>query len=163
MAFSRSAWDAVGGFPEHVYAGEDLAFSAAAVRRGFRATLVDEAVVVWRPRATWTANAQMFVIYARGDIRTKGRTRHLARLLGWIGGPTLALRGGTGGRLVVAMSAAAYIWLPLRRAHRLGMSASGWWRIPLLVALKDLSQLAGAALGLVDAVRRVPQPRSSGK
>jgi glycosyltransferase involved in cell wall biosynthesis len=80
MAFSRAAWDAAGGFPEHVYAGEDLAFSAAAIELGFGATLVEEAVVRWRPRSTWRANARMFATYTRGDIRTKGRARHLARL-----------------------------------------------------------------------------------
>jgi hypothetical protein len=28
-----------------------------------------------------------------------------------------------------------------------------WWRIPVAVALKDLSQLTGAAVGLADELR----------
>jgi len=31
--------------------------------------------------------------------------------------------------------------------------------VPALVALKDLSQLMGAAMGVIDAIRGVPQPR----
>ena len=158
MAFSRAAWEAAGGFPEHVYAGEDLAFSAAAIELGFRATLVEEASVRWRPRATWAANARMFAIYTRGDIRTKGRARHLVRLAAWSAGPWLFLKGGPAGRLLVVAGATAYVWLPMRRARR-SLAPSEWWRIPALVALKDLSQLAGSGLGVIDAIRGVPQPR----
>ena len=157
MAFSRAAWEAAGGFAEHVYAGEDLAFSAAAIDLGFRATLVETAVVRWRPRTTWLENARMFATYTRGDIRTKGRGRHLARLAAWSAGPALAVKGGFAGRLLVAAGAAAYMWLPLRRARR-SLPPSEWWRIPALVALKDLSQLWGAGRGVVDAIRGVPQP-----
>jgi glycosyltransferase involved in cell wall biosynthesis len=158
MAFSRAAWEAAGGFPEHVYAGEDLAFSAAAIDLGFDATLVEEAVVRWRPRTSWPENARMFATYTRGDIRTKGRARHLARLAAWTAGPWLFLKGGLPGRLFVVAGATAYLWLPMRRARR-SLSPGEWWRVPALVALKDLSQLAGAGVGLIDAVRGVPQPR----
>jgi hypothetical protein len=163
MAFSRAVWEAAGGFPEHVYAGEDLAFSARAVALGFRNALAEDALVKWRPRMTWLANARMFAIYARGDIRTRGRARHLARLAAWTGGPALALRGGRLGRALVFTAAAAYAWLPLRRANRAGLPVRDWWRIPALIALKDLSQLTGAAVGLIDAARGVPQPAPGSK
>jgi glycosyltransferase involved in cell wall biosynthesis len=158
MAFSRAAWEAAGGFREHVYAGEDLAFSAAAIELGFRPTLVEDATVRWRPRATWAANARMFAIYTRGDIRTKGRSRHLIRIAAWTAGPLLFVRGGLPGKALVAAGAAAYVWLPMRRARR-SLPPSEWWRVPALVALKDLSQIAGTCMGVVDAVRGVPQPR----
>jgi len=157
MAFSRAAWEAAGGFPEHVYAGEDLAFSAAAIELGFRATLVEDASVRWRPRATWMANARMFATYTRGDVRTKGRMRHLVRLAAWTAGPWLFLRGGLAGRLLVVVGGTAYLWLPMRRARR-SLAPTEWLRVPALVALKDLSQLAGAGMGVIDAVRGVPQP-----
>jgi cellulose synthase/poly-beta-1,6-N-acetylglucosamine synthase-like glycosyltransferase len=158
MAFSRAAWEAAGGFAEHVYAGEDLAFSAAAIELGFRATLVEEATVRWRPRTTWLETARMFAIYTRGDIRTKGRGRHLARLAAWSLGPALAVKGGLAGRVLVVAGAGAYLWLPMRRARRT-LPPSEWWRVPVLVALKDLAQLAGAGMGIIDSVRGVPQPR----
>jgi cellulose synthase/poly-beta-1,6-N-acetylglucosamine synthase-like glycosyltransferase len=158
MAFSRAAWEAAGGFPEHVYAGEDLAFSAAAIELGFRATLAEKATVHWRPRTTWLETARMFATYTRGDVRTKGRGRHLARLAAWCVAPAVAAKGGVAGKAVVTAGAVAYLWLPLRRAHR-SLPAREWWRVPALVALKDLSQLAGAGMGLVDAARGKPQPR----
>jgi glycosyltransferase involved in cell wall biosynthesis len=158
MAFSRAAWKAAGGFREHVYAGEDLAFSAAAVELGFDATLVEDATVRWRPRTTWAANARMFATYTRGDVRTKGRSRHLVRLAAWAAGPWLVLKGGPGGKVLVITGATAYLWLPMRRARR-SLAPSEWWRVPALVALKDLSQLAGAGLGVIDAIRGARQPR----
>jgi hypothetical protein len=158
MAFSRAAWEAAGGFREHVYAGEDLAFSAAAVELGFRATLAEDATVRWRPRTTWAANARMFATYTRGDVRTKGRARHLARLTAWTAGPLLFVKGGLAGKVLVTAGATGYLWLPMRRAHR-SLAPSEWWRVPALVALKDLSQLAGAGMGVIDAIRGVPQPR----
>ena len=158
MAFSRAAWTAAGGFAEHVYAGEDLAFSAAAIELGFRPTLVEEALVRWRPRGSVIENARMFATYTRGDIRTKGRSRHLARLIAWVGAPIVFAKGGQLGRGLTALGAFGYVWLPLRRARRAGISARHWWRIPALVALKDVSQLFGAAVGLADALLGIPQP-----
>jgi hypothetical protein len=159
MAFGRDAWERAGGFPEHVYAGEDLAFSAAAAQLGFATALVSEATVSWRPRATWVETARMFATYTRGDIRTPGRRRHLARALAWTAAPLLAARGRAGVRLFVLIGAAAYLWLPLRRARRMRISLAASWRIPALIAVKDLAQLFGAGLGLLDAARGVGQPR----
>ena len=161
MAFSRAAWEKAGGFREHVYAGEDLAFSAAAIELGFRATLAENATVYWRPRTTWLETARMFATYTRGDVRTKGRGRHLARLAAWGVAPSVAAKGGLAGKALVTAGALAYLWLPLRRAQR-SLPPEEWWRVPALVALKDISQLAGAGMGLVDAARGKPQPRPHG-
>jgi cellulose synthase/poly-beta-1,6-N-acetylglucosamine synthase-like glycosyltransferase len=158
MAFSKRAWEEVGGFPEHQYAGEDLAFAAAVVERGYRLGLARQAEVRWRPPQTWRANATMFFRYCRGDVRSKGRARHAARLVAWTGGAIAFASGGRRARVGVIAGASAYIALPVSRARQAGIPLRDWWRIPLVVALKDISQLAGAAFGVVDAVRGVPQP-----
>ena len=161
MAFTKTTWRAVGGFPEGLYAGEDQAFSLELVRRGYRALLLPEASVAWRPPQTWPANARMFFVYCRGDIRSEGRLRHLARAAAWVAGPALLTRAGTA-RAAALIAAAGYMGLPLARARRSGVPPVEWWRIPLLVAMKDLAQLTGAAVGLVDALRGRPQPNPHG-
>jgi cellulose synthase/poly-beta-1,6-N-acetylglucosamine synthase-like glycosyltransferase len=158
MAFTRTTWRDVGGFPEGVYAGEDQAFSVALVERGYRAVLVPEASVAWRPPSTWTENARMFFTYCRGDVRSGSRSRHAARALAWTAGPMLAWRGGGLPRGLVLLGGAGYLALPIHRARRSGAPASEWWRIPPLIAVKDLSQIAGAVTGLLDALRAQPQP-----
>ncbi|HEY6780277.1 MAG TPA: glycosyltransferase, partial [Thermoleophilaceae bacterium] len=132
MAFSKRAWEAAGGFPEDLYAGEDVAFSQDIVGAGFEARLVPGAAVRWRPRATWSSNSRMYRSYARGNVRVGGDAkRHLIRLATWLGGPLLLAHGGRLGRLAALLGAGAYVSLPLRRARRTGMPASEWWRIPV--------------------------------
>ena len=70
----------------------------------------------------------------------------------------LFVKGGLAGKALVAAGASAYLWLPMRRARR-SLPPSEWWRVPALVALKDVAQLAGVGVGLIDAVRGRPQPR----
>ena len=87
MAFHRDAWEAVGGFPEHLYAGEDVSFSAAMCEHVDRAVLEPGAVVAWRPHQTWLATARVYCRYARGGIRTLPGRHQLVRggmLLGMI-------------------------------------------------------------------------------
>jgi cellulose synthase/poly-beta-1,6-N-acetylglucosamine synthase-like glycosyltransferase len=158
MAFTKTTWRAVGGFPEGVYAGEDQAFSVALVERGYGAVLVPEASVAWRPPSTWAENARMFFTYCRGDVRSGDRSRHVARTLAWTAAPLLIRRGGTLSRMAVLLGGAGYLGLPIQRALRSGAPPSEWWRIPPLIALKDLSQMAGAAAGLIDAALERPQP-----
>jgi glycosyltransferase involved in cell wall biosynthesis len=158
MAFTRAAWRAAGGFPEDLYAGEDVAFSAAVVDAGTAARLVPEAEVAWRPRPTWRANARMYRTYARGDVRRGSRRRHIARAATWAIAPVVAAAGPRSARVAVAAGAAAYLALPARRARHDRLPVLEWWRLPLLVAMKDLSQCAGAAQGLFDEVRGRPQP-----
>ena len=158
MAFRRDVWRALGGFPERQYAGEDQAFARAVVDSGFRATLARGAVVYWRPPGTWSATARMFYRYCRGDIRSKGRSRHILRATTWTLGPATFVKGGWRARAAIASGALAYLALPLHRARRDGIAPRAWWRIPMAVGIKDLAQIAGAAHGTIDAIRGVPQP-----
>jgi len=158
MAFTRAAWRAGGTFPEDLYAGEDVSFSSAVVAAGVPARLVREAEVAWRPRTTWAANARMYVIYARGDVRRGRQKRYAARAGAWATGTAIALAGSRSARVVAGVGALAYLGLPLARARRAGMPPGEWWRIPLVVAMKDLAQCAGAAQGLLDAARGRAQP-----
>jgi hypothetical protein len=68
------------------------------------------------------------------------------------------LAGGWRARLGIAGAGLAYISLPLYRAGRDRLPLREWWRIPIVVAAKDMAQMAGAARGLVDAAQGVAQP-----
>ena len=157
MAFSKRAWRSVDGFPEHLFAGEDVTFSRAVVRSGWRARLDPGAVVDWRPRRSWRANARMYAVYARGGVRGYGGGRsHLLRVAGWALAAGLAASGRRG-RIAVLCGASAYASVPLARARRAGFGPAVWWRVPLVIALKDLAQIAGAAAGVADQARGLPQ------
>jgi hypothetical protein len=128
------------------------------VAAGVSARLVREAEVAWRPRTTWRANARMYVVYARGDVRRGRRRRYAVRAAAWGAGAAIAAGGSRGARGVAGLGALAYLGLPLARARREGMPPAEWWRIPLVIAMKDLAQCAGAAQGVLDAARGRAQP-----
>lgn len=160
MAFTKRAWEAVGGFPENVYSGEDIAFSTAVERLGLATRLDAEALVRWRPRTTWRANARMCFIYARGDVRIGSRRAHGLRTAVWALGAILALGGRTRRGLLLA-GALAYASVPLARAHRARDAPGVWLRVPVAIAVKDLAYIAGAAVGALDAMRGRRQPSPS--
>ena len=157
VAFNKSVWRGVGGFPEEVYAGEDRAFTTAVVRAGFRVARSHGAVVKWAPPASFADNAKMFFTYSRGDIRFPGRSRHAVRAAAWALAAGL-MRRGWAARCLLLAGALAYIAVPLHRARQGKLPVTGWWRIPFVVALKDLAQMAGASRGLIDAALGKPQP-----
>ena len=158
MGFTRAAWAIAGGFREDLFAGEDVNFSSTVVRAGLRVQLVPAAEVAWRPRLTWRENAIMYRTYARGDVRRGRRGRHLMRAVGWTTAPVVAISGPRPARALVAVAVAGYVGLPGARALKVGLPAREWWRLPLLVAMKDLAQCVGAAEGLSDALKGRAQP-----
>ena len=148
MAFSRRAWEAVGGFPEHQYAGEDLAFAAAILDYGYSVRLAPKAMVHWSPPATWRANALMFFRYCRGDVRSKGRSRHVARIVAWITTPLVLAHAGRRGRLAVLPRRAGLHRAAARASPTVGDPRDvDWWRIPVAAAVKDMAQVTGALRG----------------
>jgi GT2 family glycosyltransferase len=157
MAFSAAAWRAAGGLPEDHAAGEDRGFLIAVIAAGLRTVRVREAAVLWEPPATWWGNARQFHRYARGDVRLRGRGRHVLRACAWICAPVAVLRGGAVTRLACVAGGLTYLALPIRRSLDAGLPVSQWWwRIPLVAVLKDVAQLSGAAAGVLDAMRAAP-------
>jgi glycosyltransferase involved in cell wall biosynthesis len=163
MAFAKRAWQAAGGFPTRLYAGEDVAFSRAVHEAGLRTAMIPAARVLWRPRGGWLATARMYFSYARGDIRTPPRRAHVVRAAGLAIAIALIVLLGPRGLIPVAAGVALYLAHPYSRAIRSPMPWHEYvWRIPLLVALKDLANLAGAAVGLIDMALGRRQPRPGG-
>lgn len=148
MAFRRTCWERAGGFPEDVNWGEDVAFSAAALANGARGTLTADAVVAWRGRRTWRANAAMYWRYAKGDAMLALNPRALARGAAWALAGLLVIRGGRPGRAAAVAGGGIYASLPAVRAHRTGLAVHHWWRLVALLAMKDLAMLGGTASGL---------------
>ena len=100
MAFSKAAWEAVGGYPDLQYAGEDLAFSAAVIDSGFRSVLAPAAAIRWRPPATWSDTAKMFFTYCRRrEEPASGSPRPSPRRLDARPGSRDSWRGGGRPRL----------------------------------------------------------------
>ncbi len=70
VAFKKSVWLAVGGYPENTYTAEDTLFDMKLKRAGFRFALARDAIVFWRMRATLSKFAKQFFLYGKGDGKT---------------------------------------------------------------------------------------------
>lgn len=154
VAFTRTAWERAGGFPEHLATGEDVGFGLAVARHGECLTTTD-AVVGWTQRDGLAATWRMYRGYGRastdgGDARLLARDG--ARGLAYLLAPVLLARPR--GRVALAAGAAAYLSLPVVRAARAGAGPAAVTLLPVAMATKDLGKLAGAVQGLARRWRR---------
>jgi glycosyltransferase involved in cell wall biosynthesis len=67
ILFRRTAWEAVGGYPEWLDYCEDLVFDLALKRAGCRFAFAPEAIAWFRPRRSLAAFFRQYFLYARGD------------------------------------------------------------------------------------------------
>ena len=142
--------------------GERSCVQRGCRRAGVHDRAVPEAAVRWRSRATWRETAHMFATYTRGGyVRTPGHGRHVVRLLSWVVGPSLAVWGVSWPARSSLRARLRTRGCPLRRARRDRVPVVERWRIPALIAVKDLSGDSSAQeQGLIDASRGAPQPRA---
>jgi glycosyltransferase involved in cell wall biosynthesis len=80
VAFRKSAWVQVRGYPEWLDYCEDLIFDFDLRRENFRFQFVPEALVYFRPRPTLRKFFKQYYLYARGDGKADlWLKRHLIR------------------------------------------------------------------------------------
>lgn len=90
VAFRKSAWEAVGGYPEWLDYCEDLIFDLRIkqwMSRQPSTTIAfePEAVVAFRPRGSLRSFFKQYYLYARGDGKSDlWRKRHAARYLTYL-------------------------------------------------------------------------------
>ncbi len=171
VAFLKSAWEAVGGYPEWLDYCEDLVFDFALDEQFGPFAFAPGAIAHFRPRPTLSAFARQYYRYARGDGKADlWRMRQAARYgtyliavpLIFIGGllihPTLWL--------LYLLGAAAMFRTPYRRLiHKLrGLSLAdklktlAW--VPVIRVTGDLAKMAGYPAGVLWRLRHhksIPQ------
>jgi glycosyltransferase involved in cell wall biosynthesis/GT2 family glycosyltransferase len=151
MAFPRAAWRRVGGFPEDLRAGEDVAFGRAVAADSGPCVLQTEAAVTWQHHATLAGTARMYRRYGAGDAASGDRAmvaRNLLRAGAIAAAPLLLARGRTSRRLVVA-GAAAYASLPVVRLRRQRAALPAFALLPVVLAVKDVAKAVGCVEGLL--------------
>lgn len=140
VAFSRSAWAAVGGYSESLRTGEDTDLMFRMRECGLRFDLAPSAVVFWRPRGTFGDFFRLFYHYARGNRQAGRKFQSYAAvflfyallllssfLLGWIG--IVPIVGYLAAHAIVG-----------RR-----MTDGPVWHYPVLLILRDLAKMMGYA------------------
>lgn len=167
VAFRKSAWERVGGYPEWASHCEDILFDLALKRAGFRFAFVPEALVHFRPRSNLRAFARQYYLYARGDGRANLWPRRHALRYAVYASVLLILAAARRWPVLLALpglGAAAYSRAPFRRLRRrapaLGAAelAQAAALIPLIRLVGDLAKMAGYPVGVVKRLKDEGKP-----
>lgn len=157
VAFTRRAWERVGGYPEWLDYCEDLLFDFALEDAGCRRVFAPDAVVHFRPRPSPRAFYLQYYRYARGDGKADlWRRRHAIRYATYLGLPLglLAARRWPWLLGLIGLAAAGYLRRPYIRLWP-ALRPMGWserltalaW-VPALRLIGDIAKMAGYPVGL---------------
>jgi len=172
VAFRKSAWERVGGYPEWLDYCEDLIFDFALRDAGCRFAFAPTAVAHFRPRPSLRAFARQYYRYARGDGKADlWRARHAVRygtylvllpLLLFLGFQVTPLWWG-----LLALGAAIIFWTPYRRLIPMiagyslpdRLRAIAW--VPVIRVTGDLAKMVGYPVGVWWRLRQTISPLST--
>lgn len=159
VAFPRSAWEAIGGYPEWLDYCEDLILDLRLQTHGYRFVFVPTAVARFRPRRSLGSFFQQYYRYARGDGKADlWRWKHALRYLTYLVVlPVLlwlVLTQSLWWAVVLVLGAAAMFFTPYKRlfpalralgtSERLG--AILW--VPVIRVSGDIAKMLGYPVGL---------------
>lgn len=148
MAFRRSAWKRLGGFPEHLIVSEDYFFARSILKKNLRLVFRPKALVVWTPPNSLRElirQSERFAYWdARGgEVRWKALTmplRYLAILLAAILSPPFGLA------LLVL-----YLFFAWQKNRKYVHTWKSLYLLPLTQILTDCAVMLGTYRGLSDA------------
>lgn len=145
VAFPKSTWALVGGYPEWMMWSEDVLFDLALMNRKVTIEYVPKAIAWFRPRASLGKFARQYRNYAYGDGQGLLWTRrHLIRYGTYIGALpfVLWLIGKTRGvgMLLFTIGAFGMFWTPLKRHWRSGKYR--WAALPLIPLIRVTGDIA---------------------
>ncbi|HSD83101.1 MAG TPA: glycosyltransferase [Anaerolineae bacterium] len=158
VAFTRAAWQAVGGYPEWLDYCEDLIFDFALLEKYRSFAFAPEALVYFKPRGSLKSFFRQYYLYARGDGKAQlWLKRHLIRYGAYLVGlPGIALLSAISPWffLLYLIGAVLYLKRPYQRLSSLRHSLSrsgqlqafGW--VPLIRVAGDIAKMLGFPVGV---------------
>ena len=167
VAFTRSAWQLVGGYPEWLDFCEDLVFDIRLHERFHPFGFAPQAAAYFRPRSSLHSFFRQYYQYARGDGKAGlWHRRHLIRYLTYLAALPLLV--------VLGWHVSAWCWIagiiiggiglfgtPYRRLWPWLRQMSGRSRlrailwVPIIRLTGDIAKMIGYPVGLVWRLRRL--------
>ncbi len=163
VAFTKAAWQTVGGYPEWLDYCEDLVFDFALLEKYRPFVFVPDAIAHFKPRGSLKSFFRQYYLYARGDGKANlWLKRHLIRYGTYLVGlPGIALLSVISPwcLLLYVIGAVLYLKRPYQRLfislHRLDRSgrlqAIGW--VPIVRVTGDIAKMLGYPVGVVWRIR----------
>jgi glycosyltransferase involved in cell wall biosynthesis len=158
VAFLKSAWEAVGGYPEWLDFSEDVIFDLALRNKFGSFAFAPQAIAHFRPRASLASFARQYFNYAKGDGKASLWPRiHFIRYFTYLVAVPLGLNAALAVSpwlwLLGILAALAYIRRPLQRLSRLHLKSMDellkvlvW--IPIIRVTGDIAKMVGYPVGV---------------
>ncbi len=146
VAFTRSAYDAAGGFREDLLTAEDEAFGRDAIEGGAHHALVPDATVVWFQRSSARLAFRQFRGYGRGAATSGSPMQRRVDLVRGAGYLCLAALGASprpSHRRLALAGGAAILAFPAARIVRRGDDPRALAVLPAAQLVKDVGKLTG--------------------
>lgn len=161
VAFTRLAWQAVGGYPEWLDYCEDLVFDLRLRQIYPRFGFAPDAIAHFRPRGDLRSFFRQYYCYARGDGKADlWRKRHAIRYLTYLVAlPVLLALGAWSSPwwwvLGAVLGGVGYLGTPYRRLCP-SLKQLRWWDrlvaialVPLIRVTGDVAKMIGYPVGLM--------------
>jgi len=151
MAFTRTVWKAVGGFPEHVDFAEDTLYGELLLASGQKPVPALDAIVRWAPPPNLAVLARTAFRWGAGDAEAGIRGWTYQRILVGYGGAAAVT-------ILTALFARGLVWVgplavlidTLRRTrykYRRAPKPAGWFFVPIAHIVATYSSLVGFLTG----------------
>lgn len=157
VAFRKSWWEKVGGYPNWLRAGEDLVFDYRLREAGGRFAFAPDAIVSWYPRPGLREYFAKYRKYARGDGHGHLFSgRHAIRYGAYSAGLALAMRSRRSrlARALLFLGACLHMRKFLSRVHGEkplsgpGGKMASYGLVPVIVVAGDVAKMIGYPQGL---------------
>jgi len=154
IAFRKSSWQNVGGYPENLNTCEDLVFAKKMKKDGMKFVFIKNAIVFWPQRKNISEAFKQFYEYAKGDgaahyFRSQTPLLFLRYIVAFFLIFQALKTGLMGWWLILFMSFAAYIFWSISKNYKYVRDRMALIYLPLLQFTSDIAVLLGMSSGII--------------
>lgn len=157
VAFKKSAWRKVGGFPEQYSWNEDTPFNLYLKRAGRKYAFAPDAVVYWRPMPDLKTFLKQSYRFTLGDGQAGiPPWKYLKVLLKYLVGLALLILGllvDNRFLLLLAILLTLFIVKIINKGYQRGLQKEACLLLPLVEISMNLVVLIGYIIGLIDRIK----------
>lgn len=160
VAFKKSIWRKIRGFPEEYSHNEDYVFANRLKRARAKIVFAKDAIVYWAPRKNFSESFIMFFRFAYGDGEAGIiRDRVLlifARYLFYIYLIVLAvlIKAQTLFFLIIILPLAYIMWA-ITKNYKYVADAQAFLILPVLQVVSDVAVILGTTLGVIKSLAKI--------